>query len=253
MTKRLIAFDLDGTLAHRKQAVDEEMGGLLMQLGAKAVVAVISGGDWPQYQQQLIAALPAGIDRVGWFLMPTSGTKLFRHDGADWQQVYAHCFTEPERTRILAAPDSGIVAADLSEDRLWGERIEDRGSQITFSGLGQNAPLAEKTAWDPDFVKRNALQAEVSALLPDFSVRAGGSTSIDITRAGIDKGYGMRRLAEVSGIATADMIFIGDALYPGGNDFPVHEGGTDTIAVRDVHETKRVIETIILCLQEVTR
>lgn len=250
MTKRLIAFDLDGTLAHSKQAIDAEMGALLARLSMKALVAVISGGDWPQYQQQLVGNLPAGIDLGGWFLLPTSGTKLYQHEGADWRQVYAQPFTEQERARILAALESGIVAAGLSEDRLWGERIEDRGSQITFSGLGQHAPLPEKAAWDPDFAKRKALQAAVAALLPGFAVRTGGSTSIDITRAGIDKAFGMRKLAEVSGIATADMIFIGDALYPGGNDYAVREAGIDTIAVRDIHETKRVIEAIIMCLAE---
>lgn len=250
MTKRLIAFDLDGTLAHSKQAIDEEMGALLMRLSAKAVVAVISGGDWPQYQQQLVGNLPAGIDLGGWFLLPTSGTKLYQHENADWRQVYAQSFTDQERARILAALESGIVSTGLSEDRLWGDRIEDRGSQITFSGLGQHAPLTDKTAWDPDFVKRKALQAAVAPLLPGFAVRTGGSTSIDITRAGIDKAFGMRKLAEVSGIATADMIFIGDALYLGGNDYAVHEAGIDTIAVRDIHETKRVMEAIIMCLAE---
>ncbi len=260
MTKRLIAFDLDGTLAQSKQPIDAEMGGLLARLSAKAVVAVISGGDWPQYQQQLVGNLPAGIDFGGWFLLPTSGTKLYQHENADWRQVYAQSFTDQERARILAALESGIVSAGLSEaglseaglseDRLWGDRIEDRGSQITFSGLGQHAPLTDKTAWDPDFVKRKALQAAVAPLLPGFAVRTGGSTSIDITRAGIDKAFGMRKLAEVSGIATVDMIFIGDALYLGGNDYAVHESGIDTIAVRDIHETKRVMEAIIMCLAD---
>lgn len=250
MTKRLIAFDLDGTLATSKQAIDAEMGALLARLCTKAVVAVISGGDWPQYEQQLVGNLPEGIDFGAMFLLPTSGTKLYTHESGAWQQVYAQGFSDDERARILAALDTGIVAAGLTDERLWGERIEDRGSQITFSGLGQQAPLEAKEAWDPDFVKRKALQAALAPLLPGCAVRTGGSTSVDITREGIDKAWGMRQLAKASGIATEDMIFVGDAIYPGGNDYAVLEAGIDTIAVRDIEETKRVIETIVMCLDD---
>lgn len=249
MTKQLIAFDLDGTLAESKQAIDAEMGALLARLSRVAIVAVISGGDWPQYEEQLVGNLPGGIDLGRWFLLPTSGTKLYRHEDGNWRQVYAQSFSDAERKRILAALDFGAASVGLVEDRLWGERIEDRGSQITFSGLGQHAPLDAKKAWDPDFAKRKALQAALEPLLPGFAVRTGGSTSIDITREGVDKGYGMRQLAKVSGIATVDMIFLGDAIYPGGNDDAVRAAGIDSIAVRDIHETKRVVEGILLCLE----
>jgi hydroxymethylpyrimidine pyrophosphatase-like HAD family hydrolase len=119
---------------------------------------------------------------------------------------------------------------------------------MTFSGLGQQAPLDAKEAWDPDFAKRKHLQAVLGARLPGFAVRIGGSTSVDITRAGIDKAYGMKRLATISGIDFADMIFMGDAVYPDGNDYAVYQAGIDTIAVHDVQETKRAIQAVIYCL-----
>ncbi|MEO6152329.1 MAG: HAD-IIB family hydrolase [Croceibacterium sp.] len=248
--KRLVAFDLDGTLAESKQAIDGEMGALLARLGAKVAIAVISGGDWPQFEQQLISNLPAGIDLGQWFLLPTSGTKFYRHEASEWQQVYTQNFTDNERARILAALDTGVAATGLAEDRIWGQRVEDRGSQITFSGLGQHAPLGAKKRWDADFAKRKALQAALEPLLPGFAVRVGGSTSIDVTRAGVDKAYGMRQLAKVSGIETDAMMFLGDAIYPGGNDDAVRAAGIDSIAVRDIHETKRVVEGIVLSLGE---
>lgn len=248
MTKQLVAFDLDGTLAESKQSIDPEMGDLLARLGTIAKIAVISGGDWAQFEQQLVGQLPAGIDLGGWFLLPTSGAKLYRHREAGWYQVYDQPFSDEERKHILAALDAAIVAAALTGDHLWGERVEDRGSQITFSGLGQHAPIEAKAAWDPDFAKRKQLQAILIPQLPGFAVRVGGSTSIDITREGIDKAYGMRQLSKVSGIGFERMIFLGDALYPGGNDEPVRAAGIDSIAVRDIHETKRVIETLLYCL-----
>ena len=85
-------------------------------------------------------------------------------------------------------------------------------------------------------------------MIDGFSVRLGGSTSIDITKPGIDKAYGIRKLREILGIKIDEMIFVGDALFPGGNDYPAKEAGVDSIRVRDPDETKRVIEAIIACL-----
>ncbi len=245
--KRLVAYDLDGTLAESKQPIDPETAALLARLTKVAVVAVISGGDWPQFTQQLVGKLPDDTDLNRLFLLPASGTKLYRYRGG-WEQVYAELFTDDERARILGALASSVSAQGLDGAQSWGEKIEDRGSQITFSGLGQQAPLDAKQAWDPDFAKRKRLQAAIVPLLPDFAVRVGGSTSIDITRKGIDKAYGMAKLATASGIPISEMIFIGDALYPGGNDYAVQEAGIDAIAIRDVLETRKVTEAIVLCL-----
>jgi phosphomannomutase len=136
-----------------------------------------------------------------------------------------------------------------SPKQTWGDIIEDRGSQITFSGLGQQAPLEEKEKWDPDFSKRKKIKALLDKLIPEFSVRLGGATSIDVTKHGIDKAYGIRKLRDVLGIAIKEMIFIGDAVFPGGNDYPAKEAGALSIEVKDPHETKRVIEAIIACLE----
>jgi hypothetical protein len=78
-------------------------------------------------------------------------------------------------------------------------------------------------------------------------VRLGGTTSIDVTRPGIDKAYGIRKLRDVLGIPISEMLFIGDAVFPGGNDYPAVEAGADTIAVRDPNETKAVVTAIIAC------
>ena len=133
-------------------------------------------------------------------------------------------------------------------EKVWGEVIEDRGSQITYSALGQQAPLEQKKKWDPDFAKRKKIKAILDPLIGDFSVRLGGSTSIDITKPGIDKAYGIRKLRDILGIAIEEMIFVGDAMFPGGNDYPAKEAGVVSIRVRDPEETKRVIEAIIACL-----
>jgi len=175
--KELVVFDLDGTLAESKSAVDAEMAALLAALLDVAKVAVISGGDWPQFEQQLLSNLPHDDRLKRLCLLPTCGTK------------------------------------------------------ITFSALGQRAPIEEKKKWDPDFTKRKQLKAQLDQLIPEFSVRLGGTTSVDVTKPGIDKAYGIRKLRETLGIAIPEMIFVGDALFPGGNDHPAKEAGVVSICV----------------------
>ena len=244
MTKKLIVFDLDGTLATSKQAIDDDMGRLFVELLDIRSVAVISGGDWPQFERQLLGQLKPRNTFNKLFLLPTSGTKFYRFDRA-WAQVYADTFTEGERQQVKDALTEAVSSSGFVVGDIWGDQIEDRGSQITFSGLGQLAPPDAKSAWDPDIRKRSALKAMLDLALPDFAVRIGGSTSVDITRPGIDKAYGIRKLAGISGFGLPEMLFVGDALYPGGNDAPVRDAGVATIAVNDISETKLVIETII--------
>ena len=153
-----------------------------------------------------------------------------------------------EKEKITSSLNQAIGQAGYKVEQVWGEAIEDRGSQITYSALGQQAPLAEKEKWDPDFTKRKKIKTILDTLIPEFSVRMGGSTSIDVTKPGIDKAYGIGKLRDVLGITLKEMMFIGDALFPGGNDYPAAQAGVDCIPVRGPNETKPVTKAIIACL-----
>jgi hypothetical protein len=247
--KQLVAFDLDGTLAESKQPLGGAMGEALADLLAVADVAVISGGDWPQFERQVASRLPERADLFRLWLMPTTGTKLYTHRDGAWQAHYAELFGDDEKREILEAFDASLEATGFVPEDVWGERIEDRGSQITFSALGQQAPIDAKEKWDPDFAKRKIIQADLRSRLPGMSINMGGATSIDITREGVDKGYGLKKLAEASGFPLDAMIFVGDAIFPGGNDYPAKEIGLDTVRVRDPEETLAVIAAIAACLR----
>ena len=146
--KRLIAFDLDGTLALSKQAIQPDMAETLANLLKIADVAVISGGDWPQFEKQVASRMTADADLSRLWLMPTTGTKLYTyHDGA-WGAVYAELFDDAERAKIIDAFNASLEATGQKPEQTWGERIEDRGSQITFSALGQQAPPRSAQASD---------------------------------------------------------------------------------------------------------
>jgi len=247
--KKLIVFDLDGTLAESKLPPDAEMAGLLHDLLGIIKVAVISGGDWSQFETQLLSTLPHDERLTHLSLLPTSGTKFFSYTG-EWKQIYAEDLTAAEKEKIVSSFKQAIAEANITVERVWGDPIQDRGSQITYSALGQQAPIDEKNNWDPGFTKRKKIAAILFPLLPEFSVRIGGATSIDVTKPGIDKAYGIRKLRDLLGISVREMMYIGDALFPGGNDYPAEEAGVVSIPVRDPTETKHVIQAIIACLED---
>ena len=246
--KDMVAFDLDGTLAESKQPLESGMAEALADLAGVAQVAVISGGDWPQFEKQVASRLPKRTDLSRVWMMPTSGTKLYRFADAKWSPVYAELFSDAEKTQIIDAFNASLEATELTPEQSWGERIEDRGSQITFSALGQEAPIKAKEKWDPDHAKRKVIQADLRQRLPGLAINMGGTTSIDVTREGVDKAYGMERLSERSGIALQRFLFIGDAIFPGGNDYaPKQKLGLDCIRVRDPADTLNVVAAIVAC------
>ncbi|WP_243732272.1 HAD-IIB family hydrolase [Pedobacter duraquae] len=243
--KNLIIFDLDNTLAESKAAIDHEMAGLLSGLLDRGGVAIISGGDWPQFEKQVLANLPSGSKLSQLSILPTCGTKFYQYQSGAWKKLYSEDFTAQEKNKILKNLQDAVKETGNVPEKLWGEQIEDRGSQITFSALGQHAPLQPKQAWDPDFAKRKVIQGLLKKTIPEFSVQLGGATSIDITKPGIDKAYGIFKLRDVLNIPIKDMLFIGDAIFEGGNDYPATRTGADCINVKDPEDTKDLIRKIL--------
>lgn len=247
---RIIAFDLDDTLAPSKSPLDPRMLAVFARLLERTSVAVISGGNFQQFESQLVSQLD-GVASVTeetlarLHLLPTCGTRYERREGGKWVTVYQEELSAEERRDALAVLRAEAERLGLWEQETWGEILEDRGSQITFSALGQRAPVEAKHAWDPSGAKKSALRAAVAARLPELEVRSGGSTSVDITRRGIDKAYGMQRLVEYTGVPLDDMLFIGDRLDVDGNDYPVLALGVRCHAVTGWAETAEYIEALL--------
>ena len=250
-TPRLVAFDLDDTLAPSKSALDPRMLDTFAALLEVVPVAVISGGNFTQFEQQLVAPLTArqGLRLDDLHLLPTCGTRYYRWSGDDWEQQYAEDLTDAQKSSATAAVERAAKDLGLWESETWGPILEDRGSQITFSALGQAAPVDAKKAWDPTGAKKDELRRVVQAALPDLEVRSGGSTSVDITRKGIDKAYGMTKLSQLTGIDLDDMLFVGDRLDPEGNDYPVLAMGVACHAVDGWEDTDAFLRELIPTLR----
>lgn len=242
----LLVFDLDDTLAPSKSNLPPRMAVLIAELLEVVEVGVISGGQFAQFESQLIAGLPAGATSLfgRLHLLPTCGTQYYRYDDG-WKQQYAENLSAEQKASTLSVLETCAKQLGLWESHTWGPILEDRGSQITFSALGQEAPVDAKKAWDPTGAKKESLRAAAAPLLPELEVRSGGSTSIDVTRKGIDKAYGMRKLVALTHTPIERMLFVGDRLDVGGNDYPVKATGVRTVAVTDWQDTADFVADFI--------
>jgi phosphomannomutase len=247
-SKRVVVADLDGTLAESKLPIDAEMKEILLRLLQQKKMAVIGGGMYSLFQKQL--AIPLGNNPAlsNLYLFPTNATAMYSYNGTGWDTIYAENLRDVERNRIcsafsMALDDVGFVRPE----NVYGAQVEDRGSQVTFSALGQEAPIEAKKSWDPDMVKRKAIKARLDRYLNnEFNVVLGGMTSIDVMRKGIDKAYGIKKITEKLSCRTSDMFFLGDKLEEGGNDYPVKVTGVMCIKVGSVEDTKRILRSCLL-------
>ncbi len=242
----LFVFDVDDTLAPSKLPVTPAMVQTLLSLLSKRKVAAIGGGAFYVYEKQFAPLLETqSPDIKNFSIFPTCGAQYLKYDNG-WQQVYRNDLSGEEKEKIVAAVKESMRESGVDFPKtLYGEQIEDRGSQVSISAIGQEAPIALKRTWDPDQEKRRIIKSVLDPLIPEFEVRIGGTTTIDITKKGIDKAYGVKMMEKHLGIPISKMFFIGDALYPGGNDEAVVSTGIRTHAVKNEEETRQFLETVI--------
>ena len=253
--KDLVIFDLDGTLTPSKSPMDLDMAELFVKLLAVKKVAVISGAQMSQFRIQLLNPLKGHKAKFeNLFLFPETSTQFFRYRKGKWREVYAHKLSSLEVKKIRAAFKKAFDEIHyIQPKKLYGPVIQNRGSEVAFSALGQNIVsilggqgVRLKSKWKKEHSDlKMKIARHVAKQLPHLEVHAAGYTSIDVTRKGIDKAYGVRQIHKQLGVPIKKMVFVGDAIFPGGNDYEAIKSGIDYIKVKGPAETKNLIKDLI--------
>ncbi|MES2213602.1 MAG: HAD-IIB family hydrolase [Patescibacteria group bacterium] len=242
---KMIACDLDGTLAPSKAPLEKSMAETMCLVLKKHRMAVISGGSFAQYQKQFLQNFTRDTNILkNLYLFPTNGSRCYVFDETahDWKSIYEENLTDEEKKKIVSALGMAIQESKIDVSDPYGELIEDRGSQISFSGRGQEAPLDVKKIWDPDKTKRQAVVAILERYIPEFEMRINANSTIDITHKGIDKAYAIRKMEKLLNLTAHDIVFIGDAIFVGGNDWAAKEAGVECIPVSGPEETEEILK-----------
>lgn len=237
---------MDGTLTRSKSPIEAGMTELLGELLKKYKVAIISGATFKQFEWQVLDSLKSHEEVMkNLHLLPVDGTVSCLYNGT-WQCKEDNLLSNEEKESIRTALDNIFEKSELEKpEEVYGEPIEDRGAQLNFSALGQEAPIEVKEKWDPDNKKREKMIEVLRPSLPNLSMRIGGTTSIEVTRQGVDKAYGLTKLMDRTTISKDKVLYVGDKLFAGGNDEPVMTLGVETQAVLNPEETKQVIKELI--------
>jgi len=240
-------FDLDGTLAESKGPIDVMMATVLGEATQKMNIVVITGGMFEQIERQVIAKLPVSTNLQNFFILPTTGSAMYQYVGQQWLCVYELRLSQTEIGKIEKAFEQVLhdVSFHIEPDMLKGPQLENRGTQFTFSALGQLQDINHKRAWDPDRSKREELQLLLQPQLPEFDVKIGGTTSIDVTRSGVTKAYGIRKFFEISGFDIVEAVFVGDEIREKGNDYAALETGIDTYGTKGPDDTRDYIQRVL--------
>jgi len=253
--KSLVVFDFDGTLTQTKSPTDKEMAGLVVKLLAVKKVAIIGGGKYELLRELFVDRLKAPAAVLGnLFLFPTTATTFYRYQGG-WKNVYALHLTKQQIERIKTAFQKALDKAGyVHPKKVYGSVIEDRGTQVTLSFLGQDVVsilgkkkgVALKEAWTRENTPMKLKIAKIVAkYLPTLEVRAAGHTSIDVTKKGVDKAYGLKQIEKYLHVKIKDMLFVGDAIFPGGNDYAITKTKVDYIKVSGPEQTKEIIRGLL--------
>ncbi|MCX6754510.1 MAG: HAD-IIB family hydrolase [Candidatus Nomurabacteria bacterium] len=254
INKKIIAFDLDGTLAESKQHLEGDMSELICLLAKEKIVVIITGGSFEQFKKQFLPFLKISdndefIVYKNLILLSTSGSQRYQYDekSKDWIMTDIKEFPEGVKNDVIKSLNNIISSSnyDIGSVVEGDMVIEDRLTQITMSALGQHAPIELKKLWDPEQVKRQEIKRLLESELPDVSIIIGGTTSLDILPKGFDKAKGLIRLLNKLEMTKEDMIFMGDAIFPGGNDYSVYEAGIESIKVSGPIESKEIIKNWI--------
>lgn len=247
--RKILAFDSDDTLVLSKSSLSSRMAQLLAEALKFYDVCIISGTGFDQtLYPNVVQPLSEinGVDLSRLHIMPTCGTRYYRFVDGKWALQYQEDLTDKQKEKIIKAIEDSAKKLGMWVDNPAGEIIEDRLSQITYSALGQQASPEDKYAWaEANKTNRQLLNQAVKQLLPEFEVRTAGTTSLDVTKPGVNKAYGMRKLMEATSTSIDDILFFGDKLMPDGNDYPVKELGIDCIAVGGWEDTAYALEGII--------
>ena len=248
--KKIIAFDVDGTLTASKTLITESMANLIKELVKQKMVIAIAGGAFKQMQTQFLPPFLNDESMIPFIhnftLLPTSGSQRYQYDETkrEWALIDKEPFPSGVKEKVIKLLQE-VIDNPIYEipPNPIGNIIEDRDTQITFTPNGQQAPVEIKMRFDPDRKKREKIRAFLEPQLPEVSILINGTSSIDILSKGFNKAVGLARFLNKVGLNKSDVIFVGDGIFPGGNDYSVYEAGFDTIMVKNPEETEAILKT----------
>jgi hydroxymethylpyrimidine pyrophosphatase-like HAD family hydrolase len=207
-------------------------------------VAVLTAANFPRMQEQFLNQLASSpfISRMYVFSNVCSECYTWQEG---WQREYLVAFTPEQHAQINKAIEESVAEIKLVPDPRYKPVIMENEGKVAYAALGLTATQLEILSWDPLRTKRTALRDAIAKRIDFAEISVGGATTVDITPKGIDKAYGVHWLAKHLNIEPKDMLYMGDALFEGGNYIPVIPTGIQTRSVAGPDDTLKAIDELL--------
>lgn len=248
--KKVIVCDMDGTLSPSRQPASKEMIKQIIRLSKTHKFCIITGGKLDLIKEQITSqVISEDLEKL--HLFPTSGNQYYSYthradDDVDYIKHYKHDLAVDDINEIIKVILDTINFFHLEPEVF--DQIEYRESQITFSILGRTADNKTKAEYDPDGEKRKKYVEHIKRVLglnaDKYAIRIGGTTSIDFTYKGHDKGFGLEQIKKIFKCTNEDILFFGDKCFEGGNDWEIAKH-VDHIQVADENECLEQFKKLI--------
>ena len=221
--KKLLCFDLDGTLTQHRSKLEEQNKNLLDALSKKYKLIMVGAGNAPRIYNQM-NEYP--IDIIANYGMQES--KIINGEFV----IVREDITEPDKEYFIEKIK--YLREKYGYTEFKGETVEFHATgMVTFPLLGTKADIADKIAFDPTREKRKVLYPEVLELFPDYTVYIGGSSSFDFSAKQYNKYDAIMKYAKENGYEKEEILYVGDDFGDGGGDSHVRLGGLDYVEISD--------------------
>ncbi len=232
--KKIVLADVDQTICESCSEISPVMVREIQRLiGSGRIFSFISGSSIAELKRMVSSKL-----KLDHHLLGNNGTNYVTFSQEKFTEKYNHPFKDPEKKEIFAAFEKLVAKENLVSLTTKEDQLQDRGSQITLSVLGRGAPKELKLEYDPGGELRIKYIEYLRQFLDfnQYDLKIGGTTSIDVTKAGLGKDWGVTQFLKLNQFSADEILFFGDKIYPGGNDYEVSKL-VDCIAVKDPEDT----------------
>lgn len=254
-TRPLVVADMDDTMTDAGHLIKQPCAEAVADVAERGMTfATLTSSSWPAVQRQLLDAINADRDLQKRFrrlyrrmpILVNQGSMEYQWRDGTYRQHFSLTLRRHFGPKNLASLMMTLVQAvkRFSIKSTAGELIEDRGTQLTLYVLGIGAtreqkieyfgrygrgPRLEYARWINDRLHEQGIPAHASV---------GGQSSIDVAPVGVNKGFGICRLAKSLDRDLRTVIYFADEFGTDSIDDPVARAGVLSInvgpAIRDL-------------------
>lgn len=240
--KTIIIADVDDTICYSREQITESMAEQINSMIKRGYRFAFISGTKLEHLREMISSRVNEEHHI----LAMTGTTYAVVSNGHTNVNYSRSLMEEEKQEIITALEKLTVNCNLKPLTSKEDQIQDRESQITLSVLGRYAPINLKRQYDPDGSKRKEFIVFLRTFLDQekYEITIGGTTSIDITKKGLDKERGIREFLKWNNFSPSEVLFFGDKLYPEGNDYSATKV-VDCIAVKNPEETLERLKELL--------